>query len=148
MEELEEMTGRVQDMTPAWQSGAEEFRLAVEERFQTETDFHGQPWADLKPQTIARRLPAKKLQQTSTMKNSNHATGTAEGIEFGTVTPYAARQHFGAANGDDHPARGFLPVDAEDNFIDVPGTPSGELFDAIEEELMDYVEGKSGDGGR
>lgn len=153
--ELRDIERRLQDMTPAWKAAAEALRAAVEERFQTETAFDGSDWAELKPETIAQRKPGKILQQSRHLANSVWAIGVYDGIEFGAGALYAARQQFGALQEDtsstrdalDHPGRPFLPVNIDNEFIIIEGTPSGELADEIDRILYEYVSGARSRGG-
>lgn len=146
--ELEGMTERMGDLSPATAAGAEATRTAIMERFDTETDFRGQPWAEHSPGWAARRKPAKKLVQDSILRGDVHAEGAPDGILFGVSgasEDYAPVQQFGSEDGKT-PARPYLPVDENGDFIDEPGTPGGELMDELEATLADYIAGVGGLG--
>jgi phage gpG-like protein len=164
-DDLAEFAEKVADMQPAWQAAGEAIREHVEQRFQSSTAPDGEPWAPLSPayanamkvtwgpitrgpdgrfrKRVAMRTPRRKdgkiLIQDRTLANSIKFRADKDGVAFGHSVIYGDTHQFGD---DDRniPARPFLPVLPDGSTDFSSGTPAGELFEEIEETLMDWMD--------
>lgn len=102
------------------------------------------------------RKPGKILTQTRTLARSTRAVADDGGITFGSGLVYAATHQFGLdeqrtskvrAPGSvairfrlTIPARPFFPVREDGSTAYAEATPAGELFEEIEETIMDWLD--------
>jgi len=141
---LGKMIDHVDDLSGAMESVAESIRLFVSDRFDTETDFLGNPWAELDPEYEfgddadgnPRRKAGKILTQDGFLRNSCHADAEEDSVLFGSNMVYAATHQFGRGA---IPARPFFPVTPEGDLVDDEGTPAGELAAEIDATIADWI---------
>lgn len=92
------------------------------------------------------RRAGRILIQTGRMMNGVFSKAADDGVTFGANAIYAGTHQFGSAP-NSIPARPFLPVLPDGSTSFPPGTPAGELFQEIEETLMDFLDpDRRGDG--
>lgn len=139
--ELRSIQERLQDLSPPMEAIADAGRAASMDRFDQETDFAGVEWRALStydPDYLAEKLAAghdKKNVRQGTLRNDVHWTAEGDSVRFGVSG--ASEQYAGVRQAD----MGFLPVDENGEAIDLPGTPSGDLWDEAEATLADYLFG-------
>ena len=124
---------RLRDPEPLLQVIAAALKEFTDDRFRRGVDPAGEPWAPLKPETVARKGSDTILEDTGNLRNSTFARSTGDGVEFGTVASYAAPHHFG---GRKLPRRRWLPVD--DNNECVNEGEAAELLEDIEAMVAQY----------
>ncbi len=96
LQALDRLARRVSDMTPAMRAIGQEMETRIAQRFETERDPAGRPWAPLKPATErAKRGRGSILYHTGELLDSRtHRAGPLE-VAVGFGKPYAAWHEFG-----------------------------------------------------
>lgn len=108
--DLRKMRARTTDVSSASKSGAQELQKVLDQTFAAGRSPDGQPWAPLKPSTIARKGSSKPLVQTGRLRNARRATPTKKGVDV-EVTRDRARVAAILARGTaERPARSVLPA--------------------------------------
>lgn len=143
---LDAWSAALADPSPALKAIGEAAREEVEQRFQTETDPWGAPWAPLSPVTIMLRAKAgqlgKILQRTRNLANSAfwRLDETGKRVVVSLAAPYAPVQHFGNPNNKlfgkvkaPIPARPILPL--RDGRIDLPAALREELVETFKDAM-------------
>lgn len=141
LEAAGDLSGPMDDVGAAL---AERVRLT----FHDGADPWGDPWAPLKPSTIARRRKRSgvPLRDTGRLMNSIGHRAGSDFVEIGTNVEYAATHQFGARKGrygktrrgapipwGDVPARPFLPI--RDGAADLPQPWREEIVEILSRHL-------------
>lgn len=84
------------DLRPLWQSIGEVLVSSTKERFRTETDPSGLPWAPLAPVTLARKKGPGILKETGQLAWSIVWQLAGGSLFVGTNRPYAVVHQLGA----------------------------------------------------
>lgn len=136
--DLDDVQGRLRDMSPVMRVIAEDLKTFVDDRFDTSTDPTGAPWAPLKASTLARRRngSAKPLVDTQVLRNSVNARPGRRSVQIGTNVPYAGPHQFGSA--PHLPRRAFLPFTEDGTAFESRGL-AGEELEAIVDAIADYI---------
>ncbi|MGB4498896.1 MAG: phage virion morphogenesis protein [Methylococcaceae bacterium] len=134
---LNQLTRRLQNLQPAFDSIGEEIKNNVVLCFRDEKSPDGINWAALSPQTIKRRRnnSDKILNDTGRLKDSFAHVATNSHVEITTDVEYAAMMNFGGTKAQfpnlwgDVPARPFMPT------AELPAQWTEDIVDIIEQHL-------------
>lgn len=133
LDALQDLLGRMEDMTPVMAGIAAELASQTEARFAAE----GPGWPGLAQGTILDRIkgghwPGKMLQRSGQLAASIQTEHGRDYAQIGTAKEYAAIHQFGGKAGRGRkvsiPARPFLPFDAD-----------GALDDATKQSILDLI---------
>ncbi len=126
---LDQLSGRLTDLTPAMEGIGQELQSRVSARFETETDPLGQPWAPWAPSTLAtypengnRRILDRYGDMLASL--NHRADATSATIGFGN--PIATYHEWGTKS---MPRRGILTADPD----------SGDLAPDDEQAVLDIL---------
>lgn len=135
--ELDDMAGRLHDLSPVMAVIAEDIKTFVDDRFRSSTDPTGARWQPLAEATKKKRRQGsgKILVDTGVLRNSVNARPGPRSVRFGTNVPYAATHQFGSGK---VPRRGFLPINEDGDSFETKG-PAGELREDIAELIVEYL---------
>lgn len=136
---LNKVARAMRDPTRLGHAIANSFLTVVEDNF----DAEGRPaWAGLRPVTLARRRPGKKLFQSGQLRSSITTQVSKDSVVIGTNDPKAPTHQFGARQGQYGtssrntplpwgviPARPFLPMDKNGN---LQSEAEQALFDDVD----------------
>lgn len=99
-------------LKPVFADFGEHLLREVEERFQTQTDPEGNPWADLAPETWRRKKNNKILTETTRLRGSFNYEASDEELEVGSPVVYSAIHQFGGTvQVPPHEREIFLKID-------------------------------------
>lgn len=138
LRDLDDVQGRLSDLSPVMRVIAEDLKTFVDDRFDTSTDPKGLPWAPLAASTLARRRngSAKPLVDTGVLRNSINARPGRRSVQIGTNVPYAGPHQFGSA--PKLPRRAFLPFNEDGTAFETKG-PAGEELEHIVDMIAAYI---------
>lgn len=137
LRDLDEVEGRLNDLTPVMEVIGEDLKTFVDDRFDTSTDPTGAPWQPLKASTVAKRRKgsARPLIDTGNLRNSIATRPGPRSLRIGTVVPYAPVHQFGTKH---IPQRRFLPFTPDGSDFESEGL-AGEELREIENALVTYI---------
>lgn len=107
--DLRAMKARTRDVSAASKSGATELQKVLDQTFAAGRSPDGQPWAPLKPSTIARKGSSKPLVETGRLRAARRAKATAKGVDLEVGKDRARVAAILARGRADMPARPVLP---------------------------------------
>lgn len=118
---LGELTARLQGLDPLYEQIANDLvQPFINDRFDTETDPSGQPWADLKPATIAQRerkklVPIRKLDATGRGRKNVKAVPVSGGVQvvYGGENTEYMEVHQDGSKKRNIPQRRIIPTQQE-----------------------------------
>lgn len=122
MERIRAMVARCEDLGLAMLEIGEVMLISTKERFATETDPSGRPWADNTEVTLARKSNPKILTESGILGDTirYQVASGGESVSVGTGQPYGAMMQFGGTRDDwphlwgEIPARPFLGISTDD----------------------------------
>lgn len=127
---------RLSNLTPALLRSTEEIQKFISDRFRSETDPRGKPWAKLEASTLAKKAENKNkiLVDTGALRNSITAspsiTAGENSITLGSNVTYGGYHQFGTGKME---MRAFLPSDR------FKGEPMTKLRERIARYILEYV---------
>ena len=128
---LQQLQGRMTDLTPVMQSIGQELETRISGRFETESGPNGTPWAPWAPSTLEsypdngnRRI----LDRYSDLMNSLSWAADASSVRVGFGQPYATYHEWGTRH---MPRRGLLFDDPD----------AGTLAQGDEQAVLDLLMG-------
>jgi phage virion morphogenesis protein len=107
-----------EDLTPAWRDVGEYLQREVRERFETQRDPEGEPWAPISDATAKRKGNDRILQDTGRLEGSITYEVAPLSLTQGTNLEYAAIHQFGGII--EHPER--------EGSVRLRATAGGELL--------------------
>lgn len=126
---LQELSGRIDDLTPVMQTIGEIVAAQALDAFESETSPAGAPWI---PSIRALKTGDKTLSNTGLLSDII-VSASASQVEIGTLASYGAIHQFGGRAGRKHaaiiPSRPFLPDQDSLDWVEVKAT------------LQDYLRG-------
>ncbi|WP_448093557.1 phage virion morphogenesis protein [Pseudomonas lini] len=123
---LEELVGRLGNLTTPFNDIAEYLHQSTDDRFRQKVAPDGSPWAPLSAVTLARKKGTGILREKGTLQDTLRKQVTSTELAFGTDRPYGAVHQFGQKKGasgsskgrpipwGDIPARPYLGLSSED----------------------------------
>ena len=123
---LEELVGRLGDLTTPYNDIAEYLHQSTDDRFRQKVAPDGSPWAPLSAVTLARKKGTGILREKGTLQDTLRKQITRNELAFGTDRPYGAVHQFGQKKGasgssggrpipwGDIPARPYLGLSSDD----------------------------------
>lgn len=123
---LEELIGRLGDLTTPLNDIAEYLHQSTDDRFRQKVAPDGSPWAPLSAVTLARKKGTGILREKGTLQDTLRHQVTSTELAFGTDRPYGAVHQFGQKKGasgssngrpipwGDIPARPYLGLSSDD----------------------------------
>lgn len=145
---------RLRDLRPALRSIGQTLVTATDLTFHEQRDPWGQPWAPLRPATLARRRTGKRAgaKQAAILRDSGRLAGSysyrvgRQSVSVGSNVIYSAAHHRKIKRGEhgttrrgvpipwgDIPARAQLPI--RDGRVDLPPALADDLLDALQARL-------------
>lgn len=110
-----------QDLTAPMKSIGEEMLNRTQQRFRDKQDPDGTPWAANSPVTEKRKGHGRVLEgESKALARQFSYSATPDGVEWGSLMPYAAMMHFGGTQAahphlwGDIPARPFIGLSDDD----------------------------------
>jgi phage gpG-like protein len=155
---LEAMKARAKNLQPVMVVQAESIKKLLDDAFRQQRGPDGTPWAPNAPATIARKGSAKAGIDTGLLRASTTATASGNSISFGTNSPYAGPNQFGAVTSGalkhasysggvkrpvgtpwkrTQPARPFMPFQIDGTLITIG--PAKVTFDRLLKAVARYV---------
>ena len=92
---LEDLVGRLGDLTTPLNDIAEYLHQSTDDRFRQQVAPDGSPWAPLAPSTLARTKGNKILRDKGTLQDTLRHSVSNNELSFGTDRPYGAIHQFG-----------------------------------------------------
>ena len=153
--ELAGIVERLLDLSPALEVVGAATVTVTDDAFENQRSPSGAEWDDLSPTTVAMRvrkrgpaaLPARRLIDTSRLRQSITTRASASSFTFGSNVVYAAAQHFGNPNNRMFggkrapiPPRPFFPVEMTGDGLDVmQGGDAGEHWQYVNDVVTRYI---------
>lgn len=153
---LAEMRARLGNLQPVLTVQAESIRKLIDDSFRQSRSPDGSAWLPNAASTVARKGSAKPGIDTGQLRNSITATAGRNDISFGTNTPYAGPNQFGAVRTGSlkhasskpkraagtafrvvQPARSFMPFRVDGTLITIG--PAGKVFERLARAVGEYV---------
>lgn len=147
---LDELSQKLDDMTPLMTGIGEFLTTSTKDRFETGRAPDGTPWAPKSPVTLAayarRNEPVDNrplFGPSLALQSQVHSAATRDSVEWGSSMKYAGTMQFGAAQGEfgsffgmDKNGRSFF---TQTPWGDIPARPFVGLSQGDETGILDMV---------